>query len=57
MAFCFYLNSEQDWQNFIKYVQNWKCEFSDDYLIGIQDKRQQIDFDIEGEIEDDFEII
>ena len=57
MAFCFYLKDSVDWEAFINSIEEWKTEFPDDYLIGIRDKREEINFDLVGEIDDDFEII
>lgn len=57
MAFWFYLNNEENVEKFLEVITMWKKFFSDDYLIGLRDEKATAPIDIEGEIEDDFEIL
>ena len=57
MAFWFYIKDSSEWETFINSIENWKEEYPEDYLIGIREKREEINYDLVGEIDDDFEII
>ena len=56
MAFWFLLNSIQDWEDFFESIEHWKTEYSENYIIGIQDKLNIVQYNSYDEF-DDFEII
>lgn len=59
LALWFYLKDENNAEYFYKTIEKWKSESPEDYLIGLQDTKQDIKFDDdkEAEFDDEFEII
>ena len=59
LAFWFYLKDKTEASIFYDTIEEWKLENPDNYIIGINDVRKEMDIDLDApaQFEDDFEII
>lgn len=59
MAFWFYLKDKKDAEHLYDTIEKTKLEYQEEYLIGIQDKRKDIDFKDkeEQEFDEEFELV
>lgn len=59
MAFWFYMKDSEDAEFFYESIEKWKSEYADDYLIGLEDTKKEVEFDATkaAEFDEEFEII
>ena len=59
MAFWFYLKDTEDAEHLYSSIESWKADKPEEYLIGLEDIKKDVQFDTEKEAEfdEDFEII